>query len=80
MAVRATKRRGNDVKDQDGNVLYHEDDFVVSSSSFGKKPSPEHEAILARVRRRQIELALKRSAERRRKWGLPELGYRPPAA
>ncbi len=58
----------------------HEDDFVVSSSTIGKKLSPEHQAILARVRRQQLEQALKRSAERRRKWGLPELGYRPPTA
>ena len=72
--------KGNDVRDEDGNFLYHEDDFVVSSSTIGKTPSPEHQAILLRVQRWQLEQALKRSAERRRKWGLPELGYRPPTA
>ncbi len=61
------------MRDANGNFLYDEDDFVVSSSTFGKKLSPEHEAILRRVRQRQLELALARSAERRRKWGLPKL-------
>jgi hypothetical protein len=69
------------VTDRDGEeFLYHESDFVVSSSTFGKRPSPEHEAILRRVQRRQLEDTLRRSAERRRRWGLPELDYRPPTA
>ena len=67
--------------DRDNNeFLYHESDFVVSSSTIEKTLSPEHEAILRRIRKRQIESALRRSTERRRAWGLPELGYRPPTA
>jgi hypothetical protein len=67
------------VTDRDeSEFLYHESDFVVSSSTIGKQLSPEHAEILRRVRRRQIADALRRSTERRRAWGLPELGYRPP--
>jgi hypothetical protein len=68
------------VTDHDDNddFLYHESDFLVSSSTIGKKLSPEHEEILRRIRRRHIADALKHSAERRRAWGLPELDYRPP--
>lgn len=64
--------------DEDGRqFLYDDSDFVVSSSTIGQKLSPEHEAILLRARRRQLERAVALSAERRRRWGLPELAYRP---
>lgn len=63
----------------DSEFLYHESDFVVSGTTIGKKPSPEHAAILDRARRRQLQQTLARSAARRRAWGLPELSYRPPA-
>jgi len=80
LALGAAKR-GDWVTDRDDNeFLYHESDFVVSSSTIGKQLSPEHEETLRRIRRRQIADALTRSAERRRSWGLPELGYRPPTA
>jgi hypothetical protein len=64
---------------EDFVFLYHESDFVVSGTTIGKQPSPEHAAILDRARRTQLRQTLARSAARRRKWGLPELSYRPPA-
>jgi hypothetical protein len=67
--------------DEDGRqFLYDDSDFVVSSSTIGKRLSSEHEAILLRVRRRQLERAVALSAERRPRWGLPELAYRRPTA
>lgn len=62
------------MRDQHGNeFFYNEPEFVVSSSTIGKKLSPEHEAILSRARRQQLEHALALSAERRARWGLPPL-------
>ena len=55
------------------DFIYNEPEFVVESTTIGKQRSPEHEEILRRVRLRQLERALELSAERRRRWGLPEL-------
>ena len=63
----------------DSGFRYHESDFVVSGTAIGKKPSPEHAAILDHARRARLQRTLARSAARRRTWGLAELPYRPPA-
>jgi hypothetical protein len=56
--------------------------FMVFKMTPGRtRPrAPEHDEMLRQVRKRQVEAALRRSTERRRAWGLPELGYRPPTA
>lgn len=43
-----------------------------------RRLAPEHEEIILRVQRQQLEETLRQSAARRRELGLPELGYGPP--
>jgi len=62
------------MKDQHGNELnYEPPEWIIVSTTIGKKLSPENEAILTDVRRRSVEKTLARSAERRARWGLPPL-------
>ena len=54
--------------------------FTFKVSRKSRPLSPEHEEIIRRVERRQLEESLTQSAERRRKLGLPERDYGPPPA
>jgi hypothetical protein len=56
MAHISTGTARADVRDQHGNeFFYNEPEFVVASSTFGRKLAPEHEEVLQRARARVVE-------------------------